>query len=91
MKALIIGAAGFVGGYLADHLQRDCGWSVCVTKMPQEVCNIENVEIYNLDILEKDTVKEVKQGYECGITLEDYADIKEGDIIESYEMVEIER
>ena len=40
---------------------------------------------------EKDTVKEVKQGYECGITLEDYADIKEGDIIESYEMVEVKR
>ncbi len=40
---------------------------------------------------EKDTVKEVKQGFECGITLEDYADIKEGDIIESYEMVEVKR
>jgi len=40
---------------------------------------------------EKDTVKEVKQGYECGITLEDYADIKEGDVIESYEMVEVKR
>ena len=40
---------------------------------------------------EKDTVKEVKQGYECGITLEDYTDIKEGDIIESYEMVEVKR
>lgn len=40
---------------------------------------------------EKDTVKEVKQGYECGITLEDYIDIKEGDIIESYEMVEVKR
>lgn len=40
---------------------------------------------------EKDSVKEVKQGYECGITLEDYSDIKEGDIIESYEMVEVKR
>ena len=38
---------------------------------------------------EKDTVKEVKKGYECGITLENYNDIKEGDIIEAYEMVEI--
>lgn len=59
MKALIIGAAGFVGGYLADHLQQDCGWSVCVTKMPQETCQIENVEVYDLDILEKDAVKEL--------------------------------
>ena len=40
---------------------------------------------------EKDSVKEVKQGFECGITLVDYSDIKEGDVIESYEMVEIKR
>lgn len=38
---------------------------------------------------EKDSAKEVKKGYECGITLENYKDIKEGDIIEAYEMVEI--
>ena len=59
MKALIIGAAGFVGGYLADHLQKECGWSVCVTKMPQEVCSIENVEIYDLDILEKNAMEQL--------------------------------
>ena len=59
MKALIIGAAGFVGGYLADHLRGDLGWSVCVTKMPQETCEIEEAEIYDLDILEKDAVKEL--------------------------------
>ena len=40
---------------------------------------------------EKDQVKEVKQGFECGITLVNFSDIKEGDIIEAYEMVEIER
>ncbi len=40
---------------------------------------------------EKDTVKEVKKGLECGITIENYTDIKEGDIIESYEMIEIKR
>jgi translation initiation factor IF-2 len=40
---------------------------------------------------EKDTVKEVKKGFECGITLENYSDIKEGDIIKSYEMVEVKR
>lgn len=37
---------------------------------------------------EKDQAKEVKAGYECGILLENYNDIKEGDIIEGYEMVE---
>ena len=40
---------------------------------------------------EKDTVKEVKKGLECGITIENFNDIKPGDIIESYEMVEIKR
>jgi len=39
----------------------------------------------------KDAVKEVKKGLECGITVENYTDIKQGDIIEAYEMVEIKR
>ncbi len=38
---------------------------------------------------EKDTVKEVKKGFECGITLENYSDIKENDTIKVYEMVEV--
>ena len=37
---------------------------------------------------EKDTVKEVKKGLECGITITNFNDIKVGDIIEAYEMVE---
>jgi len=37
---------------------------------------------------EKDQVKEVKEGLECGITIENYNDIKENDIIEAYEIVE---
>ena len=40
---------------------------------------------------EKNQVKEVKAGFECGITLEKYQDIKELDIIEVYELVEIKR
>lgn len=39
----------------------------------------------------KDDAKEVAQGYECGIGIENYNDIKEGDIIECFHMVEIER
>ncbi len=35
----------------------------------------------------KDAVKEVKQGFECGFTIAGYNDLKEGDIIEGYEMV----
>ncbi len=37
---------------------------------------------------EKDTVKEVKSGYECGMLIENFNDIKEGDIIEGFESVE---
>lgn len=40
---------------------------------------------------EKDQVKEVKQGLECGITIENFNDIKENDIIEAYEICEIKR
>lgn len=39
----------------------------------------------------KDDVKEVKGGFECGISFEDYEDIKEKDIVECYEMVEQKR
>ncbi|MFD1735858.1 translation initiation factor IF-2 [Bacillus salitolerans] len=39
----------------------------------------------------KDDVKEVAQGYECGITIEKFNDIKEGDVIEAYVMQEIAR
>ena len=37
---------------------------------------------------EKDSVKEVKNGYECGMLIENFNDIKEGDIIEGFESVE---
>ena len=40
---------------------------------------------------EKDQVKEVKQGLECGITIDNFNDIKEGDVIEAYELVEIKK
>ena len=39
----------------------------------------------------KDDAKEVNQGYECGIGIENYNDIKEGDTIECFHMVEVER
>ena len=40
---------------------------------------------------EKNSVKEIKSGFECGITIENYNDIKEQDIIEAYEMVEVKK
>lgn len=39
----------------------------------------------------KDDAKEVAAGYECGITLDNFNDIKEGDILEVFEVVEVER
>ena len=39
----------------------------------------------------KDDVKEVRAGYECGFVFENYNDIKEGDQVEAYKMVEIDR
>lgn len=39
----------------------------------------------------KDDAKEVASGYECGLTIEDFNDIKEGDIVEAFEIVEVAR
>jgi len=40
---------------------------------------------------EKDDVREVREGFECGITLKDFDDIREGDIVEAFKVVEIKR
>ena len=54
----------------------------------------DNIEVFDgeIDSLRrfKDEVKEVSAGYECGISIVDYRDFKEGDIIEAYKMEEIE-
>ncbi|MBR2520506.1 MAG: translation initiation factor IF-2 [Selenomonadaceae bacterium] len=54
----------------------------------------DNIEIFDgeIDSLRrfKDEVKEVAAGYECGISIVDYRDFREGDIIEAYKMEEIE-
>ena len=51
--------------------------------------------VYEGEILsifrEKNAVKEVKNGFECGISLKDFIDFKEKDIIESYQVEKIER
>jgi len=57
--------------------------------------NRDGEEIYNGAIATlkrfSDDVKEVKAGYECGITLKDFQDFREGDIMEAYEMREVPR
>lgn len=57
-KALIIGAAGFVGNYLIDHIQKNCIWSIAVTKMAGEVIEKEKIEIYDLDILDMKSIQQ---------------------------------
>lgn len=55
-KAMVIGAAGFVGSYLIKHLNNDCGYEVFATKLPAE--NLENLpaKVYDLDILNKESI-----------------------------------
>jgi len=54
----------------------------------------DNIVIYDGSIASlrrfKDDVSEVRQGFECGIGLERFQDVKAGDIIEAYKMVEVE-
>jgi translation initiation factor IF-2 len=54
-----------------------------------------NVVADNLDLAslrrEKDDVAEVREGFECGLVLRGYNDIKQGDVVESFEMREIPR
>ncbi len=49
----------------------------------------------NLDLAslrrEKDDVSEVREGFECGLVLRNFQDIKIGDVVESFEMREIPR
>ena len=55
-KALIIGAAGFVGSYLARHLKDDRKMEVHVTKLPaEELCGVGD-KVYNLNVLNREEI-----------------------------------
>ena len=74
------------GSYITDGLiKRDAKARVIRDSVVLYDGNVNSIQ------REKDSVKEVKKGLECGITVENFNDIKVGDIIEAYEMVEIER
>ena len=67
-----------------------------VIKRGSEVRVIRDGIVVNDSIIaslarEKDQAKEVKQGLECGITIENFNDIKENDILETYELIEIKK
>ena len=55
----------------------------------------DNIEIFDGDLQSlkrvKDDVSEVKEKFECGIKIQDFDDVKEGDILESYEIEKVER
>lgn len=55
-KALIIGAAGFVGGYFTGYLKENRGMEVHVTKLPVEELRGVGDKVYNLNILKKEDV-----------------------------------
>ena len=59
MKALIIGAAGFVGSYLIKHLKSTYDWELHVTKLPNEALDAEGVQIHDLDILKPAEVRDL--------------------------------
>ena len=55
----------------------------------------DGTEIYDTSISQlkrfKDDAREVSEGFECGILLDGYNDLKEGDILEAYETRQVER
>lgn len=59
MKALVIGGGGFVGTYLVNHLHDDLGYETAVTKTSKENLQIENAEVYDLDVLDKEQIRYV--------------------------------
>ena len=58
-KALIIGAAGFVGGYLLRHLKEERGCEVVVTKLPGEILDAPGAKVCELNILDKESIIEL--------------------------------
>ena len=81
-----VSSVGTVAGcYVTDGkiLRKDCQ-----VRLVRDGIVIHEGELASLQRF-KDQVKEVASGYECGITLEKFNDIKEGDVIEAFTMEEI--
>ncbi|GAB3794845.1 translation initiation factor IF-2 [Virgibacillus kimchii] len=74
------------GSYVTDgKITRDSGVRLIRDGVVQFEGEIDTLKRF------KDDVREVAQNYECGITIKNFNDIKEGDIIEAFIMEEIER
>ncbi len=72
------------GSYVTDGVLRR-GAKARVTRGGKEVYKGSIAQLRRF----KDDVREVASGFECGINLQNYENVQEGDIIEAYEMVEI--
>ena len=55
-KALVIGAGGFVGRYLVQHLHNDCGYEVVATRLSSQNVEIPGAQIKELDIMNKEEI-----------------------------------
>ena len=82
----VSGVGTIAGAYVTDGLfERDC--QVRIVR--------DGIVVYDgsLGSLKrfKDDVKEVRSGFECGLSFERFNDVKEGDVVEAFKMVEIPR
>ena len=82
-----VSGVGTIGGaYVKDgRITRNCG-----VRVLRDDIVIYTGQLGSLQRM-KDAVKEVKEGYECGLSIANYNDIKIGDIIEAFENREVAR
>ena len=74
------------GSYVLDGVfERDCN-----VRIMRDNIVIHDGKLASLKRF-KDDVKEVRAGYECGFVFEKYNDVKEGDTVEAFKMVEVPR
>ena len=82
----VSGVGTIIGGYVLDgKVERNCKVRLLRDNVVMYEGNLASLKRF------KDDVKEVAAGYECGMSLEKYNDIKEGDKIEAFVMEEIPR
>jgi len=86
-RTFVISRVGTIAGcrVLSGTVERDCRIRI--------IRENRIIGDYALDSLkrEKDDAKEVREGYECGIKLKGYNDLKDGDIFEAYKTEEVAR
>ena len=82
----VSGVGTIAGSYVLDGMiERDCQ-----VRIVRDGIVIYDGKLASLKRF-KDDVKEVRTGYECGLSFENYNDVKEGDQVEAFKMVEIPR